>query len=395
MTSKTIEGMKLLLTIIMLAFAGSMNAQKYKSNTDVNNEWRSKTIAVKNGGQTPDVMTLLKAYHKALPTWVVGEVLKQNARPAKGTRYDGSAMIWEDDGEGDFRILIDSKNGYADLSSQTDIDQMSCGVWRKKNGHRIFAISLYEQHDPVQHLLCWYDYDPQTQTMKAAESPLDSYRKPYESVETGWDLPMHGTDFIIREYAPLLPTIQQVYQWDGESFHHAKTQICDFSYKYFGEDEAVHASTQGYAEYALVDIDDSGKPSLCLRQSKDANYFIVLSEFKGEMNMVTLSDEAHMLERISHVVPEAGKPWTTKDVVVVTTDNEHVRYYAVLQDGMIGYYVIGEPVENEEGRVIDYNLRKLGYGAKDESIDIVHAKKGEFITLDPQWKPCEFIEEEP
>lgn len=96
-----------------------------------------------------------------------------------------------------------------------------------------------------------------------------------------------------------------------------------------------------------------------------------------------------------HVVPEAGKPWTEKDVVVYTSDFEHVHYYVVLQNGSIGYIITSEPnYDEEEGRVMEYASHKNGYGAKDESIDIIHADRGEDIFIKPQWKPFSFIERE-
>lgn len=370
----------------MLALAGSMSAQNFKSNSDVSNEWRNKSIVVKNGGATPNVITLLKAFNQALPTWVVSQVLKQNDKPAKGTRKSGTAQIF--DSNDDYRILIDPSNGYADLSSETDIEQMSCCVWRKTNGHRIFAISLYEQHDEVQNLLCWFDYDPQTQTMKAAKSPLDNYKKPFKHMDIGWTLPMKGTEFVIHEYYHFSGiTINQVYNWNGMEHRYAKTQITDFSFQCFGEGDWAKASGQGFKKYALVDLDNSGKPLLCLsRSEEDPTYFTVFNEFKGKMQTVTIVDEADMLESIHHVVPEPGKPWTEKDVVVYTSDFEHVHYYVVLQDGLIGYIVTSEP---------DSDPTMNGFGAKDESVDIIRALRGDIVPFSPNWKPFEFIEEDP
>ena len=149
----------------MLMCAISMAAQNFLDNSEVNNQWFKTTIPVKNGGQAPDVVKLLRAFNEAMPTWVVGEVLEQADHPAKGTRQSGTASIWDGEEEDDYRILIDRRNGYVDLESQTDVNQMSACVWRKDNGHRIFAVSLYEQHVMPQNLLCWYDYDPQTQKM--------------------------------------------------------------------------------------------------------------------------------------------------------------------------------------------------------------------------------------
>ena len=370
----------------MLALAGSMSAQNFKSNSDVSNEWRNKSIVVKNGGATPNVITLLKAFNQALPTWVVSQVLKQNDKPAKGTRKSGTAQIF--DSNDDYRILIDPSNGYADLSSETDIEQMSCCVWRKTNGHRIFAISLYEQHDEVQNLLCWFDYDPQTQTMKAAKSPLDNYKKSFKDMDIGWTLPMKGTEFVIHEYYHFPGiTINQVYNWNGMEHRYAKTQITDFSFQCFGEGDWAKASGQGFKKYALVDLDNSGKPLLCLsRSEEDPTYFTVFNEFKGKMQTVTIVDEADMLESIHHVVPEPGKPWTEKDVVVYTSDFEHVHYYVVLQDGLIGYIVTSEP---------DSDPTMNGFGAKDESVDIIRALRGDTVPFSPKWKPFEFIEEDP
>ena len=148
---------KTIFTLLMLAVAIGMSAHELLSNAEVDAQWRTKTISVKNGGQSPNVVMLLKAFNKALPTWVVGE------------------------------------NGYACYESLTDVDQMSCCIWRRTNGHRIFAISLYEQHVMPQNLLCWYDYDPQTQTMTPERSPLDDYKKPFPQMEIGWTLPQKCT----------------------------------------------------------------------------------------------------------------------------------------------------------------------------------------------------------
>ena len=112
---------KTLFPLLMLAIAMSMSANSFYSNSDINKQWRTKAISVKNGGQTPDVVTLLKAFHQSFPAWVVGEVLNQADHPAKNTRQSGSASIF--DSEDDYRILIDRRNGYVDLSSETDISQ--------------------------------------------------------------------------------------------------------------------------------------------------------------------------------------------------------------------------------------------------------------------------------
>ena len=63
---------KIFLSIIVLLTAISMSADTTLINSEIDSLWRQTTINVKNGGQAPDVMTLLSAFNEALPTWVVG-----------------------------------------------------------------------------------------------------------------------------------------------------------------------------------------------------------------------------------------------------------------------------------------------------------------------------------
>ena len=248
---------KTIISLIMLTIAANMAAQDFLNNSEINRQWRQKTISVKNGGQTPDVVTLLRAFHQTLPAWVVGEVLKQADHPAKGTRQSGTASIWDGEEDDDYRILIDKKNGYVDLESETDINQMMACVWRKANGHRIFAVSLYEQHEMPQNLLCWYDYDPATQMMKPERSPLDDFKPVSPGATVTWDLPMKGTDFLIREYYPGLPSITHVYHWDKKQFQRGETQMPNFEYMpSVGDTHAEYArhSKHVWSHFALVDF---------------------------------------------------------------------------------------------------------------------------------------------
>ncbi len=88
-----------------------------------------------------------------------------------------------------------------------------------------------------------------------------------------------------------------------------------------------------------------------------------------------------------------SKTIAVKDVVVYTSDFEHVHYYVVMQDGRIGYIVTSEPsYDEEQGGVTEYSAHKNGYGAEDESIDIIHADRGDDVFIKPQWQAFEFVE---
>ncbi len=59
---------KTLLCFIMLTIAGAMAAQDFVGNSDINSHWRERRIPVKNGGQAPGVLALLKAFHQVWQT---------------------------------------------------------------------------------------------------------------------------------------------------------------------------------------------------------------------------------------------------------------------------------------------------------------------------------------
>ncbi len=385
---------KFLFFIVLFACSMTMQAQTtLKSNSDISKGWRQKKIVVKNGGQTPDIMTLLRAFHSAWPTWAVKQVLEKGAKLKDGAQYEDYD---------DWRVLVDRRNGYADLDSQTDIDQVSTCVWKRKNGHRLFAVSLYEQHDPVTNLLCWYDYNPKTQTLTAERSPVDDFQESAPKAVIAWYLPMKGKEFEIYEYTQSpCPTLTHVYSWDGQHHHPAKVQIDDFRYQEFAEDDWLQASQQGYSEYALVSFDGGANTLLCLRKPADSpdpaviREYTVFASFKGEVQTAAILDAMHQFNGPFHVAPENGQPWTGKEVVFYNNDFTHTNYCVVVNGELISYIVKEEPVINDEGIREGYTETVIGFGSKDESADILRARVAKELKFAPQWKPFEFVEERP
>jgi hypothetical protein len=386
---------KTILSILMLAIASGITAQNYLSNSEVSSQWREKSITVKNGGQAPHIIALLHAFHQALPTWVVGEVLKQADHPAQDTRVDGTASIYED--EDDYRILIDRRNGYVDLSSQTDINQMEAGVWRKDNGHRIFAVSLYEQHDPVQNLLCWYDYDPATQTMKPERSPLDDFKPALPSAEVGWSLPMKGTDFIIREYYPGLPGITHVYKWDRKQFHKGETQMPNF--EYMPSVGSTHAEAAGHcnhvwSHYALADLTGEGWPVLLLeeREGGQMSERIMLACFKGNLSIIA----TQTLDGEKMNVFQLPQRKDNKRVAVQHRDMAGGLWYSILTGNNVMFTVSDRPNFSKASDEIEHVVTlEEGFGGPDETTEIIN-QLGDWIDLPSRivWHELTITDEE-
>lgn len=371
----------LICIIVLIAFIGSNSAQNTLDNSEVISQWRTKKISVKDGGQTPDVVTLLRAFHQALPTWAVSQVLKQADHPAKDTRQSGTAAIWDGEEEDDYRILIDRKNGYADLESETDINQMSACVWRKDNGHRIFAVSLYEQHVMPQDLLCWYDYDPQTQTMTPEKSPLDDFKPDAKGAAVGCGLPMTGTDFTITEYYPGLPNITHVYKWNRKQFLYNGVQMPDFEYKLAPDSKSTtRISESGYAfsHYCVIDPTDSGSPMMafCNFVEGEIGDLMLIGEFKG--SHVALGQKTRDGEKLNlFYAPEAQNG--NQQVAVVHRDMAGGLWYNILLGNLVQYVVCDLPnfANPDEGRTVKITA---GFGSDDETTEIINLL-GDWIDL--------------
>lgn len=371
----------LICIMVLMAFAGSSSAQNTLDNSEVNSQWRTKKISVKDGGQTPDVVTLLRAFHQALPTWAVSQVLKQADHPAKGTRQSGTAAIWDGEEEDDYRILIDRRNGYADLASQTDIDQTAASVWRKDNGHRIFALSLFQQHGNPQNVLCWYDYDPQTQTMTPEKSPLDDFKPSAKGAFVAYELPMTGTDFNIIEYYPSLPAITHVYKWNRKQFLYNGVQMPDFEYNLAPDSKSTtRISESGYAfsHYCLIDPTDSGSPMMafCNFVEGEIGDLMLIGEFKG--NHVALGQKTRDGEKLNlFYAPEAQNG--NQQVAVVHRDMAGGLWYHIMLGNLVQYVVCDLPnfANPDEGRTVKITA---GFGSDDETTEIINLL-GDWIDL--------------
>ena len=388
---------KTIISLIMLTIAANMAAQDFLNNSEINRQWRQKTISVKNGGQTPDVVTLLRAFHQTLPAWVVGEVLKQADHPAKGTRQSGTASIWDGEEDDDYRILIDKKNGYVDLESETDINQMMACVWRKANGHRIFAVSLYEQHEMPQNLLCWYDYDPATQMMKPERSPLDDFKPVSPGATVTWDLPMKGTDFLIREYYPGLPSITHVYHWDRKQFHKGETQMPNFEYMPSvgsTHTESARHCNHVWSHYALADLTGEGWPVLLLeeREGGEMTERVMLADFKGRLNIIATQSALGEKMNVYQLPPRKDN----KRVAVQYRDMAGGYFYTILTGNNVMFVVSDLPnfskASDEDTRVVSV---EAGFGSEDETTEIIN-QLGDWIDLPSKlvWHKLTITDEE-
>lgn len=169
--------------------------------------WATRPIKVKGGGKAPDIVKLTKAFNDVWNVYVVSTILKQ----AKNPKFTSQKYP-----EYDSEDIVDRPNGYMCVDSGgTDSDYMESCVWRCDNGHRLFAILMGGPTDPEIELVCFYDYDPATETMTPVVSPVDTFKPKYEFYS--YDLPRKGKDFMITEYDVAAgEAVSHVYTWDGQ-----------------------------------------------------------------------------------------------------------------------------------------------------------------------------------
>ena len=376
----------------MMLLMGAVSATAM-DNSAINNQWRKKTISVKGGGDAPGIITLLKAFNGQYNVWSVGEVLKQADNPAPTTRQNGTALIYDSDD--DYRILVDRRNGYVDLESETDISQMQACVWRKNNGHKVFAISLHEENSPVPNLLCWYDYDPATQTMKPERSPLDDFKPSSKGAYIMWHLPMKGTDFEIYEYYNLLSTpLKHIYKWDRERFSLTKTLLNGFQYFPSAGSthyEMLHPGCE-WTHYAMVDLGDDSDPVLLLGQIADGKVLsqLMIASFKGDL--VNIGEASADYGEI-HVYQLPQKS-DAQRLAVQYRDKAGGYWYSIIENCYVQFTISDLPnfMSPEEGNLIEV---AAGYGRLDESTDILDQLGPEVdLLMKTEWNPVEIVMEE-
>lgn len=364
--------------------------RQFLDNADVNAQWRDKVISVKGGGAAPNIVTLLQAFQQALPTFVVDEVLKYGLQQKDGVPYKEDEYT---------SIVIDRKNGYADLSSPTDCDQVQATVWKRKDGHRLFAVSLYEQHVMPQNLLCWYDYDPQTETMKAERSPLEDFKPDIQLDAIGWSLPQKGTDFCIHEYYPRLPCITHVYQWDGQQHHHGKVRIENFHYQSYGEEGSERgntASDDGWKYYALTHLGDNETPVLWLSKERNMKQCALFTPYKSHVSLIGSRCDTNPpgIEQLhfSKVQPQGAVK--SPSVIVCTRDQVGGKFYTIMPNDREPYFITDLPNFSKASDEDDARMVEIeGYHTPEETEDIIYMPCEPLTPVVKQWRPFEFTKE--
>lgn len=195
-----LTAMRKLFSIIFLFAALTLHAQD-KNVAEVSQTWAEKTITGVGGG---DVIELAKAFHRAFPTRAARRMFSEATRRVPG----GGGQTYEDQAK---------KNGFMDYADDVteeddDPESIEVCVWRRSNGHRLFAVNLNSLEYDI-HALCFYDYNPQTRTLKPEKTLADQIR-PKKSANYTIALPRTGKEIYINEFVGET-AYSYTYGWDG------------------------------------------------------------------------------------------------------------------------------------------------------------------------------------
>ena len=247
--------MKQLIFFTFTFISLSVQAQKTLTIEQVDKQWQTQNIKVGTRGKA-SVLQLTEAFQKTWPTY-----------SGKGVLDFAKTNRTEDDYGG---IVIDKKNGFVQYAedwpdAENDEHFMAC-YWNRANGHGLYAVSLHRFMLKEFDVLCFYDYDPNTGVLKPERSMANFFKPSFPGYRYRVFLPRNGKNLEVQEFFGWL-TIKHTYQWDGMRPTAPATELdhIDMLQTVYHEH---YFSTDELTQYALIDIDNDGKPELWM-QSDD------------------------------------------------------------------------------------------------------------------------------
>ena len=268
------------------------------------------------------------------------------------------------EGEGDYDIVVDSPNGYVSaFELGDDGESFSACVWKRNNGHRLFAFVFQKMHGlSISQIILFYDYDPDEGTLIPEYNELSkftpSFNDSYHPIT--YLLPRKGKDIVVNEYfMNWYSSIRHIYKWDGMELYYHSVEIEKFDVIRKEYDEMYDAfEDSDFTKYILYDFDEDGNPELWL-SSQNEEYQAIYSIVAGEVSMLASTYfKTHFVFYSSGALGVAGGCGTgcfyTNSIVLkdskVSNSYEEFQLYDFKKDKINNEYSInGTEVSKKEG----------------------------------------------
>ena len=251
-----------------------------------------------------------------------------------------------------------------DPEAESDEYLEAC-VWNRKNGHKLLAITMFHMTPSELVLICFYDYDPATQTLKPEKSLANLFIPSFPSYRYRAWLPQKGKNLVVEEFFGAI-TIKHTYGWDGMQPTNPQVTIDRLGecQALFNEDYYGNFSAQ-FSQYAMMDIDHDGVPELLLQsedESTRAAYSVALT-----ISLLAGENGVRFLSFYKNAVCHSGScgALCLSSVYVLLSESSPKSYlrdesewdYQLDDYGESVYTLDGTEISKEEGEAM---VRQLG-----------------------------------
>ncbi|MBR1463837.1 MAG: right-handed parallel beta-helix repeat-containing protein [Prevotella sp.] len=166
--------------------------------------WTTKVITHVSSGS---LGTMLQRFNETWPTPSVGEAV-QAIRSGYANQDPEAGRI----------VINDARNGYIrvyDEDARSENQYMSACVWNRSNKHRLLAVVIGQPYVPGKEIICFYDYDPQKQTLTPESAILSGWKPRFSNSFVAYRLPRVGKELLIVEQQAYEELCTHHFRWSG------------------------------------------------------------------------------------------------------------------------------------------------------------------------------------
>ncbi len=181
---------------------------------DIEKFWKKRVIHVP--GQKSDIVALFEAFYIEWPTIESSRIVHDtNPSLAPENKYYEEGSI------------IDRKNGYVESIwfEGEPLGTVSACVWKRQNGHKLFAVNFHIGQKQGKDFVCFYDFDPAKRTLTPEESPIKKEHLKFpDKSPLSYVLPHEGKMLEVIEEGNGDDIVITNYEFDGQNLKFAGQQ---------------------------------------------------------------------------------------------------------------------------------------------------------------------------
>ena len=376
-----------IFTLVVLVFCISVSissAQQEESEAMLNKLQSITITGVKGDGIIP----IFEAFNKKWESDAGNSILLKHSNLSKfnSTNTPANGPVID--------VVIDMPNGYVSADNGGgDGDYIEACIWKRTNGHRLFAVHYGDPTDPEIDIVCFYDYNPATKTLTPEKSSVNSFKPFFKNSADNYftySLPRKGKELIVEEtyygwHDPenilIEPSLHHIYTFDGMKLNYSATKVeCyDKIAEAFSENAIMTDEDAVMTRLALIDVDNDDTPEILLSDENGDNSSVYCVS-EGKVELIGEQNFKYSFTFFKDMVLTSGGCGTGCFYTSYShLKNSNVDYrlnciatFPILEDGEIG-----EEYEYEK------NGKEL---TRDEGEKLV-ASFGNPVEIQPVWHP--------